>query len=132
MLKRWTRSCGIAWEELDNEALVVSPKTRTSWRLSPTATFIWKHCNGSTGLRELAEVLSRKSGGGIRKIESELLAFCRTLEQAGLLKSEMQPAMIASSVAGFTGLYAVPSMVSRSLDGGPRRRPSPRGNSGPG
>lgn len=132
MLTRWTRSCGIAWEELDNEALLVNPEARTSWRLNPTATFIWKHCNGSVGLAELAAALSRKSGEGIRKIESELLEFCRTLEQAGLLKSEMRPALAASNVAGFTGLYAVPSMVGRSLGANPRGRPSPRGNSGPG
>lgn len=127
------RESGVVWEELDGEALLVNPATKSSWLLNPTATLIWRHCTGAHGLAELARALARTTGAEVRKVEREVAAFCRRLQQAGLLHAAAAPAGGGSTVA-FSGLggYTAPAMLSRALTAGSRRRPTPRGNSGPG
>jgi hypothetical protein len=133
MAKNPVRENGVVWEELDGEALVVNPATKSSWLLNPTATLIWRHCTGAHGLTELARALARTTGAEARKVEREAVAFCRRLQQAGLLRSS-EAAAYGTAPMAFAGLnsYSAPDMLSRGLTAGSRRRPTPRGNSGPG
>ena len=130
MAKNLVRHEDVIWEELDGEALLVNPETKSSWRLNSTATLIWRHCTGAHGIMELARAIARKTGAELRRVEREVAAFCGELQQKGLLQTG---AGLGSAPMAFSGLgsYTTPSMLSRSLAGG-RRRPTPRGNSGPG
>ncbi len=130
MLKHFTRTSGIVWEEMDSEVVVVDPISRTSWSLNATAAFIWKHCNG-VAVADLARALGKRSGDELRAIERELLEFCSRLETAGLLTgvSAPQAGFAPAAVVGFEGLYSAPSFLTRSMAA--RRRPRPGGVSGP-
>src|SRR6185295_14312035 len=116
------REAGIVWEELEGEALLVNPETKSSWRLNATATQIWRHCTGAHGLTELARAIARKTGAEVRKVEEEVAALCRRLEGAGLLRAAT--ATSGSAPMAFTGLtsYISPSVASRSLTGRGGRR----------
>jgi hypothetical protein len=133
MAVQWKHNAGVVWEELDGETLLVNPITRATVRLNETASFVWKHCSSAITLSELARTLARKSGRELRRIEHELEEFCLQLSRGGFL----QPATrrndcLSLNLAAFTGSYEAPRFFARSLGHGPRKRPSPRGNSGPG
>src|SRR6185295_4580095 len=118
------REAGIVWEELEGEALLVNPETKSSWRLNATATQIWRHCTGAHGLTELARAIARKTGAEVRRVASEVAAFCSRLEAAGLLRAGVASA--GNAPMAFAGLssYISPSMLSRSLAGRGGRRPT--------
>jgi hypothetical protein len=80
---------------------------------------------------ELARAFSKRGGKSLGAIERELSEFCRGMEQIGLVEPTLRPSAVAVQVACF-GVYSLPSMTNQSLGSGGRRRPSPRGNSGPG
>jgi len=119
MNTKWVRSTGVVWEELDGETVVVNPATGARWSLDAAATRIWKTCDGALGLRELAHDVAALS---------EITALCNALGRIGLLTqggaTEGTVCMSGLSVPGVRALGVGAS--------GPRRRPSPRGNSGPG
>ncbi|HLX64868.1 MAG TPA: PqqD family protein [Planctomycetota bacterium] len=135
MEKKLVRTNGVVWEEVDGQALVVDTKANRSWLLNSTATLIWRHCDGARSLVDLAAALARKSGAEARRIEREVMEFCGGLERAGLLAAKRPAEALTAApmaFAGLSGSYSPPAMLSRSLASGPRKRPSPRGNSGPG
>ena len=117
------RSENVIWEQLGDEALAVRAESGQRWSLNAAATALWKLCDGSRNCSELARVL----GWELR----ETAAFCRALLRAGLLKSaaRMQPIPIVSCRSALT---SGPAVRALGLTAGSRRRPTPRGNSGPG
>ena len=103
------------------------------WRLrsvlNAAAAHVWRACRDGASIGEMACSLAGKARGTAAAIEREVSAFCAKLSAEGLLKPS---AAGAGSVAAFTGFDATPSLTIRSLAGRGGRRPTPRGNSGPG
>lgn len=132
MTKGWIKADGLVCEEMGTGALVVNPRSRMSWILDPVAAHIWKHCDGSAGIRELAQAFARRGGRELATIERELSEFCCGLTQSGLIELTPNSGATVSAIACFGGDYSTPFMSIRSLGANARRRPSPRGNSGPG
>ncbi|MEI6234685.1 MAG: PqqD family protein [Planctomycetota bacterium] len=119
---RWTKSENVIWEELDGGALLIDTKSGSRWTLSAAAAATWKLCDGKRTLGEMAEVLCQK-----RAIIAE---FCAQFEVLGLLKG--QDVVCAAPIV-FSSANSSPfSFQSAGIGSSPRRRPSPRGNSGPG
>jgi len=123
MATKWIRSTDVIWEELDGQALLVHSKTGARWSLNTGALAVWKCCDGSSTLGSLATNFGQS--------KREIAEFCRTLAEVGLLSSG------EASLAGMSGTASRSSsspfgLRSLGLTAGPRRRPSPRGNSGPG
>lgn len=129
MTTRWKKADSVVWEELGDEALLVEPGKSHTWRLNRAAAFLWKHCDGTISLREIARALSNGVRAEARRIEADLAAFCARLETAGLLRASVAGAG-APQALYFSGLYAPPSLTTRHA-GSSRRRPGPRGISGP-
>ncbi|MEI6234690.1 MAG: PqqD family protein [Planctomycetota bacterium] len=119
---RWIRNENVIWEELDNGALLIDAKNGSRWTLSATAATAWKLCDGKRTLDEMARVLRQK--------RESIAEFCRQFEALGLL--QIRNAHILAAVAFRTTAQSPFSYQSAGLGSGPRRRPSPRGNSGPG
>ncbi|MEI6231935.1 MAG: PqqD family protein [Planctomycetota bacterium] len=132
MSKGWIKADGLVWEELGTEALVVNPRSRMSWILNPVAAHIWKHCEGAVGIRDLARVFALRGGAELATIERELSEFFQGLAQSGLVEAASSMGTPVSTIACFGGNYSTPLMSARALGANARRRPSPRGNSGPG
>ena len=130
MAANWKRSDELVWEALGEETLVVSPRSGASWSLKATASALWKLCDGSRSADELSRALAKASGRSLRALRAEIASSCATLAGAGLLRTA--PADGTALVARTAD--SNPSAIFRPLGlaSGPRRRPSPRGNSGPG
>ena len=132
MTKGWIKADGVVWEEIGTGALVVHPGNRMSWILNPVAAHLWKHCEGAVGIRDMARAFARRGGAEVATIERELSEFFQGLAQSGLVDATSPMGAPVSTIACFGGDYATPLMNVRSVGINSRRRPSPRGNSGPG
>ncbi len=126
MNKTWMRSNTIIWEEMDGGALLVSPSTGMRWSLNAAAARIWQLCDGARTFDDLARLV------GVSR--QHVADFCSAFGELGLLLPNMAltPAPISSGTAAFMSGLTPPAFRPMNLGTGPRRRPSPRGNSGPG
>src|SRR5438067_618697 len=88
----WKRAKEVVWEELDGEALLVNPKSGASWSLNATASMIWKLCDGTRGLGELASSLAKASGRSASQARREVAEFCERIAATGLLSLGLRPA----------------------------------------
>lgn len=113
MNKNWKRDDAIVCEELNGEALLVNAATGASWLLNASALAVWKLCDGRHPFSE------------------EMAGMCRQFIQLGLLTEAPKLAAINGTVYALRG-SSMPSIRPLNLGSGPRRRPSPRGVSGPG
>jgi len=117
---RWTKNENVIWEELDGGALLIDTKSGTRWTLSAAAAAAWKLCDGQRTLAEMTRLLRQRQG--------DIADFCRQFGALGLLKTQSVVRTAAFRSADSSPL----SFQSAGIGLGPRRRPSPRGNSGPG
>jgi len=104
---------------------LIDTKSGTRWTLSATASAAWRLCDGQRTLAEMSDIL--------RQSRENIKEFCQQFEALGLLRANtyMRLALI-ESVSYRTSSPNPFSFQSAGLGNGPRRRPSPRGNSGPG
>ncbi len=132
MATQWKRSHDVVWEELDGAVLLVNTTTGMRCHLNAAAAAVWKLCDGRHSVSELAAAVARSC--------EEVLRVCRQLSEIGLLSGS--PALAGSSAlyndysclrnGVSANLAGAPAFTLLGLGEGPRRRPSPRGNSGPG
>ena len=133
MATKWARNTEVIWEELDGEALVISPATGQRWSFNATAASIWKMCDGATSLLRLSKAFAQASGLELARSRDEIRAFCAALSNAGLLcpaGGQSVPTSASNSMF-LSGMQIPPMFRPLGVGGGSRRRPSPRGNSGP-
>jgi hypothetical protein len=130
----WKRSNEIVWEELDGEALLVSPVSGARWSLNAAAAAVWKCCDGTRSLAALSSAFAQASGLSLREARQEIAMFCQRFSELGLLHAQAQLVAVNTALTGPTFHFGmeVPAFKALGLGHGPRRRPSPRGNSGPG
>ena len=127
MATKWIRNTDVVCEELDGHALLVHSATGARWTLNATALSLWKLCDGTRTMQALANALN------ISARRDELERFTRALCGSGmLLGSGMADELASVPTAHFSvGSMLHADYLGKNL-GGPRLRPSPRGNSGPG
>jgi hypothetical protein len=115
MSTTWKRAEEIVWEELDGGALLVHPASGRRWKLNGAAAAVWRHCDG------------------LQKFCCEFEAFCNQLSAIGLLRTEHGAIEQRESIVTIQiATSSLPAIKVLGLGIGPHRRPSPRGNSGPG
>ena len=56
------RAKDLVVEELQDETLVYDLQRNKAHCLSPTAAFVWKHCDGRTGVLQVAKLLEQRLG----------------------------------------------------------------------
>jgi len=127
------RSSEIVWQELDGQALLVHARTGARWTLNAAALAVWKLCDGSRTVESLAKALAASTRRSLGECREELDRFAQALSGTGLL----QPmGSHAATLPAPPMLFNIGTTLQANYQGknlgGPRRRPSPRGNSGPG
>jgi hypothetical protein len=135
MMTRWQRTDGVVWEQLGDATLLIAPKTGARWSLNSTAATIWRLCDGMMSLSAMAQELAQASGRSVCICRNDIGSFCAAFSKIGLLTAceNGLPTATQSATLFMSGIDSPP--IFRGLGvgaSGSRRRPSPRGNSGPG
>ena len=105
----WKRADQTQSETLGESMLIINPATGVKATLNAAAAAIWSRCDGSTVLSDYA------------------VAFCERLSLHGFV----QPVACAAMVGVAQQSSLTPAFKILSAGAGGRRRPSPRGVSGP-
>ena len=131
---KWMRSKNVVWENLNGEALLVDFSTGLRWAFNASAASIWRQCDGWRTPSEIAHAFVGGANQALQGTRQEVAAFCEALAKTGLLVPCVAiPAKAAASgVVFMSGFESAPTIRSLGLGATSRRRPSPRGNSGPG
>ena len=53
----WQRNPALAWREIDNETVIISPNDSVMHELNDTGSFLWKNIDGKRSAADLAELL---------------------------------------------------------------------------
>ena len=53
----WQKNPALAWREIDDETIIISPKDSVMHELNDTGSFLWKNIDGRKSAAELAELL---------------------------------------------------------------------------
>jgi hypothetical protein len=123
MLAPRARSAGLVVRDLDEELLIYDLKRERAYALTPLAGLVWKHCDGTTTVGEMPELLATKLGDRV-SVDLVWQAVSR-LSDDGLLEEEanqpatrvmtrrdmMQKVALAGSVALITSI-AVPASAA--------------------
>ena len=54
----WQKNPALAWRELDEETVIISPNDSVMHELNETGSFLWKNIDGKKSAAELAELLA--------------------------------------------------------------------------
>lgn len=121
---KWTKAENIVCEELDGGALLVNAASGNRWSLNATAAALWRLCEGRLTSVEIAEALNRRV--------EEIALFCDQFRAQGLLVPALSTPSSVGAQMPVALHYSAPAFKALGLGSGPRRRPTPRGVSGPG
>jgi PqqD family protein of HPr-rel-A system len=84
----WLRDPALPYQRMDEEAIVVDPRTREVHLLNETAARIWELLATATSVDELCEVLADEyEGAPPEALRSEVESFVSELGGKGLLKA---------------------------------------------
>jgi hypothetical protein len=53
----WQKNQALAWREIDDETVIISPHDSVMHELNDTGSFLWKNIDGKKSAAELAELL---------------------------------------------------------------------------
>ena len=53
----WQKNPALAWREIDDETIIISPNDSVMHELNDTGSFLWKNIDGRKSAAELAELL---------------------------------------------------------------------------
>jgi hypothetical protein len=56
-LVSWQKNPALAWREIDDETIIISPNDSVMHELNDTGSFLWKNIDGKKSAAELAELL---------------------------------------------------------------------------
>ena len=54
----WQKNPALAWREIDDETVIISPQDSVMHELNNTGSFLWKNIDGEKSAAELAELLA--------------------------------------------------------------------------
>jgi Coenzyme PQQ synthesis protein D (PqqD) len=53
----WQKNPALAWREIDDETVIISPNDSVMHELNDTGSFLWKNIDGKKSAAELAQLL---------------------------------------------------------------------------
>src|SRR5258708_38477333 len=53
----WQKNPALAWREIDDETIIISPNDSVMHELNDTGRFLWKNIDGTKSAAELAQLL---------------------------------------------------------------------------
>ena len=128
MKNKLIRSNEVVWEVIGEQAVLVNSRTGERWTLNAVALAFWKLCDGTRTVESVAKVLATTT----RQSLAELQHFAQALTGTGLLLADGATENTWSAQPAHFSVGALRATYQGKSLGGPHRRPSPRGNSGPG
>src|SRR5258708_31442781 len=54
----WQKNPALAWREIDDETVIISPNDSVMHELNDTGSFLWENIDGKKSAAELAELLA--------------------------------------------------------------------------
>jgi hypothetical protein len=54
----WQKNPALAWREIDDETVIISPNDSVMHELNDTGSFLWKNIDGKKSAAELAQLLA--------------------------------------------------------------------------
>ncbi len=54
----WQKNPALAWREIDDETVIISPQDSVMHELNDTGSFLWKNIDGRKSAAQLAELLA--------------------------------------------------------------------------
>ncbi len=73
------------WQEMEGQALVITPQKSSVHELNDTATFIWKQIDGQTSARSIIENLCEEFDVNEEEAQKDVLALVNEMKEKGLL-----------------------------------------------
>lgn len=75
----------LAWREIEGRVVVISPEDSMVHELNETASFIWKHADGTRSVGEIANLLSLEFRVEPAQAKLDTEELLRMLAQKGLV-----------------------------------------------
>jgi hypothetical protein len=85
---------------LDGETVVLDRSLRRVHQLNATASLVWAHCDGRSGVKDIATRLVREFDVDRTTAERDAADAVRQLAQAGLLQERPHPSLATDTVQG--------------------------------
>jgi hypothetical protein len=94
ILKRWPKRSGeTASRVIDDEAVIVIPDSGLVRTLNETAALIWKLCDGSHTVGDIAASVSEEFDISYEQAEKDTIDFIMELEGMDMVKLNHEPDM---------------------------------------
>ncbi len=90
----WQKNPDLAWREIDDETIIISPHDSVMHELNDTGSFLWKNIDGKKSAAELAELL----------VENYQVAPDIALSDAQALLEEMSSRKLVVTVSATGGV----------------------------
>ena len=90
----WQKNPDLAWREIDDETVIISPHDSVMHELNDTGSFLWKNIDGKKSAAELAELL----------VENYQVAPDIALSDAQALLEEMSSRKLVVTVSATGGV----------------------------
>ncbi len=90
----WQKNPDLAWREIDDETVIISPHDSVMHELNDTGSFLWKNIDGKKSAAELAELL----------VENYQVAPDMALSDAQELLDEMSSRKLVVTVSATGGV----------------------------
>lgn len=101
------KNSGLRVQAIVDELIIHDERSNQAVCLNPVTAAIWKHCDGRTGVGELAEILPQF---GVPGDETGVLAILEELRKAGLLEPLSDHPLVSRRQV-FSGLGASAALV---------------------
>lgn len=101
---------GVIAEDLGTECVVYDKSRKKAHLLNPTLSWIWRHCDGSRTVDDLARQLSQETGSD--DAGRILIAGLKQLANAHLLESELDESHLTAPAMSRRAMVAGASVVA--------------------
>lgn len=81
----WKKNPALAWREMDDETVIISPGESIMHELNHTAGFIWRHLNGAHSAAEIAAMVAAEYDVAPDVALADTQALLEQLAQQNLL-----------------------------------------------
>jgi len=90
------RTEATAFRIIDNEAVILNLNTGVYYSLNEVGSRIWKLCDGSHMVKDIARAISKELEAQERKVEKDVLELLGDLLREGLVGIYENPAKVTS------------------------------------
>jgi Coenzyme PQQ synthesis protein D (PqqD) len=83
----YRQRAGLTVQSVDEETLILDLNANLIHQLNPTASFIWRHCEGATSAAEFARLFADHFGVDMETAANDVATILRQLCQLDLIET---------------------------------------------